>query len=69
MNRLRGNYDEAEDYYAKAARAQPTKVEPRAGTWISMAYAGRAEEAWNAMSAYYGPGEQMNTEAVRLPLC
>jgi len=66
VNRLRGNYDEAEDYYAKAARAQPTRVEPRAGTWISMAYAGRAEEAWNAMSAYYGPGEQMNTEAVRV---
>jgi len=66
VNRLRGNYDDAEDYYAKAGRAQPHKVEPRAGTWISMAYAGRAEEAWNAMSAYYGPGEQMNTEAVRV---
>jgi tetratricopeptide (TPR) repeat protein len=66
VNRLRGNYDEAEDYYRKAARAKSDQVEPRAGVWVSMAYAGRDEEAWNAMTEYYGAGQQMNAEAVRI---
>jgi tetratricopeptide (TPR) repeat protein len=66
VNRLHGNYDDSEDYYRKAARVKPGEVEPRAGIWISLAYAGRAEESWNAMTEYYGAGQQMNTEAVRV---
>ncbi|HVM47218.1 MAG TPA: DUF3857 domain-containing protein [Candidatus Acidoferrum sp.] len=66
VNRLRGNYDEAEDYYRKAARVNPGPVEPRAGIWVAMAYAGRNEEAWNAIAAYYGPGQQSSTEIVRI---
>jgi tetratricopeptide (TPR) repeat protein/transglutaminase-like putative cysteine protease len=66
INRLRGNYDEAEDYYRKAARVKANQVEPRTGLWISMAYAGRDEEAWNAMAEYYGTGQQMNSEVIRV---
>lgn len=66
VNRLRCRYDEAEEFYRKAARVKPNESEPRAGIWISMAFAGRDEEAWNAMSAYYGPGEQMMAEVVRV---
>lgn len=66
VNRLRGNYDEAEDYYRKAARVKSDHVEPWAGIWLSMAFAGRDEEAWNAMAEYYGTGEVMSTEAVRV---
>jgi tetratricopeptide (TPR) repeat protein len=66
VNRLRGNYDEAEDFYRKAAHAKPGRNEPLAGIWISMAYAGREEEAWNAISAYYGTGQQLVAEAARV---
>jgi tetratricopeptide (TPR) repeat protein/transglutaminase-like putative cysteine protease len=66
VNRLRGNFDEAEDYYRKAARVKSDHVEPWAGVWVSMAFAGRDEEAWNAMAEYYGPGQVMNTEALRV---
>jgi tetratricopeptide (TPR) repeat protein len=66
VNRLRGNYDAAEDYYRKAARAKSDEVEPRAGLWVSMAFDGRDEEAWNAMAEYYGTGQQMMAEATRV---
>jgi tetratricopeptide (TPR) repeat protein/transglutaminase-like putative cysteine protease len=64
--RIRGNYDEAEDYYRKAAHAKPNQIEPRAGIWVSMAYAGRDEEAFNAMSACYGSGQQLSAETLRV---
>src|SRR5262249_28995531 len=32
----------------------------------SMAFDGRDEEAWNAMTEYYGAGQQMNAEATRV---
>jgi tetratricopeptide (TPR) repeat protein len=66
VNRLRGNYDEAEDYYRKAARVKSDHPEPWAGLWLSMAFAGRDEEAWNAMTEYYGAGQAMNTEVLRV---
>lgn len=66
VNRLRANYDDAEDYYRKALRVKSDHVEPRSGIWLSMAFAGRDEDAWNAMAEYYGPGQLMSTEALRV---
>lgn len=66
VNRLRGNYDKAEDYFRKAARAKSDEVGPRAGIWFSMAFAGRDEEACNAIASYYGTGPQMNAEVARV---
>jgi tetratricopeptide (TPR) repeat protein len=66
VNRLRGNYDEAEDFYRKALQVQPRQVDPRAGIWLCMAYAGHDEEACNAIAAYYGNGQQMGAEVARV---
>ena len=66
VNRLRGDYDAAEDYYRKAGRVQPDEVAPRAGIWIAMAFAGRDEEAINAMAAYYGRSQDMLGEVARV---